>query len=53
MLESFRELLKIVESADMNVAECMLEAGGKPISYLNRCIAQIPESAGMMMSLIP
>ncbi len=42
MLESFRELLKTVETADKNIAECMLQAGGKPISYLNRCISQIP-----------
>ncbi len=45
MLESFRELLNTVETAEKNVAECMLQAGGKPISYLKRCIAQIPESA--------
>ena len=45
MLESFRELLKIVETAEKNVAECMLQAGGKPISYLTRCISQIPDSA--------
>ena len=45
MLESFRELLKLVETADKNVAECMLQAGGKPISYLNRCISQLPDSA--------
>ena len=45
MLDSFRELLKVVETADKNVAECMLQAGGKPISYLNRCISQISASA--------
>ncbi len=44
MLESFRELLDTVEAAEKDVAECMLRAGGKPISYLKRCIAQIPES---------
>ncbi len=45
MLESFREVLKVVEDADKNIAECMLQAGGKPISYLNRCVSQISESA--------
>ncbi len=46
MLEGFREVLKTVESAEKDIAECMLKAGGKPISYLSRCIAEIPESAG-------
>ena len=45
MLENFRELLDTVETAEKDVAECMLRAGGKPISYLKRCIAQIPASA--------
>ena len=45
MLQSFRALVKKVESAEKNVADCMLRAGGKPISYLKRCIAEIPESA--------
>ena len=46
MFGSFREVLKTVEAAERDIAECMLKAGGKPISYLSRCIAQIPESAG-------
>ena len=45
MLERFRNLLDTVETAEKDVAECMLQAGGKPISYLKRCIAEIPESA--------
>ena len=45
MLERFRNLLDTVETAEKEMAECMLQAGGKPISYLKRCIAEIPESA--------
>ncbi|MDZ7697604.1 MAG: sigma-70 family RNA polymerase sigma factor [Deltaproteobacteria bacterium] len=45
MLEGFRSLVAEVESAEKDVAECMLQAGGKSIAYLNKCVAKIPKTA--------
>jgi len=45
MIEKLRGLAAEVGSAERELEECMLCAGGKPISYLKRCVAKIPETA--------
>jgi len=46
MVRRLEQSVKEVEDAEKQVAECMLHAGGKPISYLRRCFAQIPKTEG-------
>jgi len=34
-----------VGESERTIAECMLRAGGKPISYINKCVARMPQPA--------
>jgi RNA polymerase primary sigma factor len=45
MVERFQELLADIDQAEKDMAECMLKAGGKSISYLKRCLSKAPKSA--------
>ncbi len=45
MVEKLRKLVDQVEQVDQDFAECMLKAGGKPISHFRKCFKQIPKSA--------
>ena len=45
MLEKLKRLGAQTEEAEKDIADCMLNAGGKPISYLRKCFNQMPESA--------
>ncbi len=45
MIEKFSALSAEVGESERELEECMLQAGGKPISYLKRCVAKIPKSA--------
>jgi RNA polymerase primary sigma factor len=45
MVEKLRDLVAEIDEAEKDIEECMLEAGGKPISYLKKCLSQIPKSA--------
>jgi RNA polymerase primary sigma factor len=45
MVERLRDLVAEIDEAEKDIEECMLTAGGKPISYLKKCISQIPKSA--------
>jgi RNA polymerase primary sigma factor len=45
MIEKLRGLAAEVGESERKLEECMLRAGGKPISYLRRCVAKIPKSA--------
>ena len=45
MVERFRDLMDDIEKAEKDIAECMLQAGGRPISYVKKCYARIPKSA--------
>jgi RNA polymerase primary sigma factor len=45
MVERLRELVVQVDGVDKDFAECMLSAGGKPLSHLKKCFKQIPKSA--------
>jgi RNA polymerase primary sigma factor len=45
MVERFQELLAEIDQAEKDMAECMLKAGGKSISYLKKCLSKAPKSA--------
>jgi len=45
MIERLRALVVEVGEAEREIEECMFRAGGKPISYLKRCVAKVPKSA--------
>ncbi|MDQ1334778.1 MAG: polymerase primary sigma factor [Thermodesulfobacteriota bacterium] len=45
MIEKLRDLTTEVGESERHLEECMLRAGGKPISYLKRCLAKMPKSA--------
>jgi RNA polymerase primary sigma factor len=53
MIDKFRELSAEVEAAERKIEECMLRAGGKPISYLKKCAAKIPKSAKNDQIILP
>ncbi|MDY6882022.1 MAG: RNA polymerase sigma factor RpoD [Desulfatiglans sp.] len=44
MVEKFKEFMAEVNSAEKQLAECMLRAGGKSITYLKKRIAKLPDS---------
>ncbi|NCO59490.1 MAG: RNA polymerase sigma factor RpoD [Deltaproteobacteria bacterium CG_4_8_14_3_um_filter_51_11] len=44
MLKKLRSFITDVEEAERQLTECMLQAGGKPISYLRKCFCRIPEA---------
>jgi RNA polymerase primary sigma factor len=45
MVEKLRDVVDLIDEADRDIADCMVKAGGKPISYLMKCFKQIPKSA--------
>jgi len=45
MIEKLRGLAAEVAESERKIEECMLRAGGKPISYLKRCVSKVPKSA--------
>jgi RNA polymerase primary sigma factor len=40
MVMSLKGLLAQAEESEKHITECMLRAGGKPISYLNKCLVK-------------
>ncbi len=45
MVEKLRSMVEQIEAAERDFTDCMIVAGGKPISYLKKCIHQIPKTA--------
>ncbi len=45
MVNRFKTVICGVEEAERDIADAMLQAGGKPISHIKKCIAKIPKSA--------
>ncbi len=45
MVERLSEIVTEIDEAEKDIADCMFYAGGKPISYLKKCIGQMPKSA--------
>ncbi len=45
MVERLREVVSEIDMAEQELTECMLIAGGKPISYIKKCISRIPKTA--------
>jgi RNA polymerase primary sigma factor len=45
MVDKLRGIVNEIETAEQHIADCMMLAGGKPISYLKKCISKIPKTA--------
>lgn len=45
MVEKLKMIVNLMDDAEKDIADCMLRAGGKPISHLKKCISQIPKTA--------
>ena len=45
MVERLRGMVAQIEEAENNLADCMINAGGKPISYVKKILAKIPKTA--------
>ena len=45
MVERLRLMVVQVDRVDKDFEECMLKAGGKPLSHVKKCFRQIPKSA--------
>ncbi len=45
MVERLREVVFEIEGSEKKLTDCMLKAGGKPISYIKKCITRIPKTA--------
>jgi RNA polymerase primary sigma factor len=46
MVSRLRNAVSSVEESERCLTECMLQAGGKSISYLKKCFSKIPVDAG-------
>ncbi|RLC25200.1 MAG: RNA polymerase sigma factor RpoD [Deltaproteobacteria bacterium] len=42
MVSRYRDLVARIERAEKDITDCMVRAGGKPVSYLRKCFAKIP-----------
>ena len=45
MVERLREVVIEIEDAEKTIADCMFKVGGKPISYIKKCLVKIPKTA--------
>ncbi|MBN1830731.1 MAG: RNA polymerase sigma factor RpoD [Deltaproteobacteria bacterium] len=45
MVERLRLIVNQVDQVDKDFEECMIKAGGKPLSHVKKCFRQIPKSA--------
>lgn len=46
MVERFKEALNYLEEQERTLADCLLKAGGKPLSYLEECLEQLSTTEG-------
>jgi len=46
MVERFKKFVADVEDAEIDLTECMLRAGGRPLGYLRKCFAKISDFVG-------
>jgi len=45
MVERLKDIVTEMDKAEIALTDCMLKAGGKPISYIKKCISRIPKTA--------
>jgi len=45
MVNRLRTTVSQLDEAERQIADCMVRAGGKPVSYLKKCFAKIPKNA--------
>jgi len=53
MVERFRGLVAEIEKSEKDIADCMLRAGGRSISYLKGCFNKIPKTAENTCAISP
>ncbi len=53
MVERLRETVAAIEGSEREIEECMLRAGGKPVSYIKRCVRQVPKTARDSQKVTP
>ncbi|MEE9421447.1 MAG: sigma-70 family RNA polymerase sigma factor, partial [Desulfatiglandaceae bacterium] len=53
MVERFKGFVAEIEESEKDIADCMLRAGGRSISYLKECFANIPKSASSDQVISP
>jgi RNA polymerase primary sigma factor len=53
MVARFTDLIEEIEASEKHLAECVLQAGGKSISYLNKCLSKMPQSANDEEVVLP
>ncbi|MBW1681217.1 MAG: RNA polymerase sigma factor RpoD [Deltaproteobacteria bacterium] len=46
MVKKLQQAVAEVNESEKAIAECMLRAGGKPISQIKKCFSKIPKNAG-------
>jgi RNA polymerase primary sigma factor len=45
MVDKLKLMVNQIEQAELDITDCMMLAGGKPLSYIRMCIRQIPKTA--------
>ncbi|MFC1866637.1 RNA polymerase sigma factor RpoD [Thermodesulfobacteriota bacterium] len=53
MVEKLREVVAEIDEAEKKITDCMLQAGGKPISYIKKCLSRIPKTAKDNQAVTP
>jgi RNA polymerase primary sigma factor len=53
MVSELRNTVSLVEESERWLTECMLQAGGKSVSYLKKCFSKIPKDADDYDSVPP
>jgi RNA polymerase primary sigma factor len=51
MVERFKEQVVELEESEQQIAECMMQVGGKSIQYIKSCVSGIPKSADNAMAI--
>ncbi|RLF61068.1 MAG: RNA polymerase sigma factor RpoD [Thermoplasmata archaeon] len=45
MVSRLRDMVDEIEESEKQIADCMLQAGGKSITYVKKCLSKVPKSA--------
>ena len=53
MVEKLRETVAAIEGSEREIEECMIRAGGKPVSYIKKCVRQVPKTAKDSQKVTP
>jgi len=53
MVDKLKLMVNQIEQAEIDITDCMMLAGGKPIAYIKKCVRQIPKSASDNQKVTP